>query len=533
MLEVKNLSLKLQSSKSESFTIVDDITFNINAGEVFALIGESGSGKTLTSLSVMRILPHKIGYSKSSQIIFQGQDLLNITENNMRSIRGAGIAMIFQDPMTSLNPIATIGKQIIEVLRLHRGIKGRLAYIETLRLLEAVKIPDPTRRFYNYPHELSGGMRQRVMIAMALACKPSLLIADEPTTALDVTTQAQILHLLKELQKKENMAILLITHDLAIAAQIADRIAVMQRGKLVEQNSTREFFAAPQNAYSKKLLASVPDNLLAQTSSDQAQTKILEVSNLRVYFPIKQGVLRRTSGYTKAVDDINFALYAGKTLAIVGESGSGKSTVAKAVLALLPEATGKVEFSEHNLLQLANERLRKYRTEIQIVFQDPYTSINPKLRVIDSLEDGLIMQGKLSAAARQQKIDALLEQVGLNPKAKYRYPHEFSGGERQRLCIARALSVDPKIIICDEPTSSLDVSVQAQVLKLLLDVQRDKNISYLFISHDLKVVGMLAHQIAVMQAGKIVEHGATQTILNNPQHPYTQKLLAAVPKIKK
>lgn len=531
MLEVSNLSTWIKTQE-EDRKIVDNISFEINSGEVFGIIGESGSGKSITALSLMRILPANASYGKKSQIYLHGRDILNIPEKGMRAVRGADIAMIFQDPMTSLNPIYTAGQQIVEVLRLHRNIFGRYAYIEALRLLEAVKLPDPNRTFNSYPHELSGGMQQRVMIAMALACKPSLLIADEPTTALDVTTQAQILKLLKELQQTENMAMLFITHDLAIASEIADRIAVMQHGKIVEQNTAKKLFAAPQNAYSQKLLHSLPSMLNLQLKSVANSQVILNVTDLQVHFPIKEGLFRRTAGYIKAVDGVDFKLYAGQTLALVGESGSGKSTVAKAVLALLPQASGNVEYAQQNLLKLSPRELLQYRSDLQIIFQDPYSSLNSKLRIVESMDEGMRAQHKLTKEQRYAKIDELLMQVGLSPEYKWRYPHEFSGGERQRICIARALTVDPKILICDEPTSSLDVSVQAQVLKLLLKLQQERNLTYLFISHDLNVVSLLAHHIGVMQHGRIVEYGITQQVINNPKNEYTKTLLNAVPRIK-
>lgn len=529
MLTVSNLSTWIKNDQQQQIRIIDDINFTINSGEVFAIIGESGSGKSMTALSIMRILPALASYDTSSKIILEHQDLLNLAEKDMRKIRGAAIAMIFQDPMSSLNPIFTAGQQIVEVLKLHRNLNGRYAYIEALRLLESVKIPNPVRTFKNYPHELSGGMQQRIMIAMALACKPSLLIADEPTTALDVTTQAQILQLLKELQVQENMAMLLITHDLAIASQMADHIAVMQHGKIVEQNTCRNFFAAPQNPYSQKLLNSLPSMLKTERQPVAQPQAMLQVRDLRVHFPIKEGVFRRTVGFVKAVDNVTFNVVRGQTLAIVGESGSGKSTIAKAVLALIPQATGVVEYSSKNLLQLSTQELQTFRSDLQIIFQDPYSSLNSKLRIVDSLEEGMLLQKKLTKEQRHAKIDELLLQVGLLPEYKWRYPHQFSGGERQRICIARALSVDPKIIICDEPTSSLDVSVQAQVLKLLLKLQKERDLAYLFISHDLTVVGLIAHNIAVMKEGKIVEYGTTKQVMEHPQHVYTKALLAAVP----
>lgn len=531
MLEVINLSTLISNATEQWQTIVNNISFKINPGEVFALIGESGSGKSITALSLTRLLPAKAAYSKESKVLLHGQDILNLPEKDMRKIRGADIAMIFQDPMASLNPIFTVGQQIVEVLKLHRELYGRQAYIEALRLLDAVKITNPVRRLDSYPHELSGGMQQRVMIAMALACKPSLLIADEPTTALDVTTQASILALLQDLQQQEGMAMLLITHDLAIASQVANRIAVMQSGMIVEQNTSKNFFAKPQNPYSIKLLQSLPSMLQLKQIKISAIEEILHVKDLKVYFPVKKGLFRRTVDYIKAVDGIDFNLYKGQTLALVGESGSGKSTVAKAILALLKEARGEVDYNGQNLLTLSKKQWLLNRHELQIIFQDPFSALNSKLRVLDSLEEGMKIQNRLTPQERLAKIDALLLQVGLKPEYKWRYPHEFSGGERQRLCIARALTVDPKIIICDEPTSSLDVSVQAQVLSLLLKLQQEHNLTYLFITHDLNIVRLLAHEVAVMKEGKIVEFGKTIEVLNNPRNPYTQSLLAAVPKL--
>jgi len=515
MIEINNLSVWLKDPKQPSRKIVNNISFNIPNGAIVALIGESGSGKTLTALSLLRLLPINFAYAAASKIMLNNKNLLNLPEREMRKIRGADIAMIFQDPMTSLNPVLTVGSQVLEVLALHRNIKGRSAYTEVLRLFAAVQLPNPGQHFDSYPHELSGGMQQRIMIAMALACKPSLLIADEPTTALDVTTQAQILQLLKELQQQEQMSMLLITHDLAIASQLADQIVVMRAGEIVEQNTCREFFVAPKHEYSRQLLNAVP-KLIPKFSPKlpETTTPLMQVTDLKVYFPIKSGLFRRTVGYTKAVDGVDFELKSGQTLAIVGESGSGKTTLAKAIIGLIPQSQGAVQYIGG---------WHKKHSDLQIIFQNPYTALNPKLRIIDSLRDGV---GVTSA-----KIDALLKQVGLSPEYKWRYPHEFSGGERQRLCIARALTVDPKVIICDEPTSSLDVSVQAQVLKLLLDLQVEHNITYIFISHDLKVVSAMAHNVAVMHAGKIVEYATCYEILTNPQHAYTKKLIAAVPRI--
>lgn len=521
MLEIVNLSIFVEH-KQQSYKIVDQINFAIKQGEIFSLIGESGSGKTMTALSLLRLLPQNMSFDKESKIIFHRQDLLNVSENQMRKIRGANISMIFQDPMTSLNPVFTIGAQILEVLKIHRGLTGETAHAEVLRLLDAVEIANPQQRFSAYPHELSGGMRQRVMIAMALACKPNLLIADEPTTALDVTTQKQILMLLKRLQQSENMSILLITHNLKIASQMSDQIAVMQNGKIVEQNISSNLFSDPQHDYSQKLLqgAELPASFLENTQA----ARILDVNNLKVYFPVKKGLFRRTVGMIKAVDNISFALYQGQTLAIIGESGSGKSTLAKAVQGLIPSAQGIVEYEGQNLL-IRKVNLKLLRAELQMVFQDPYSSLNPKMRILDILEDGMIVQGKLTSKERQIKVDKLLEQVGLDINYKWRFPHEFSGGERQRICIARALSVDPKIIICDEATSSLDVTTQTQILNLLLELQGEFKLTYLFITHDFRVVSNMAHKVAVMYRGRIVEYGDTKDVLDNPQNDYTRQLL--------
>lgn len=525
MLQISNLSVNLELA-GKKITAVDDISFLIEPGEVVALIGESGSGKSMTALAIMRLLPQIASYGVNSQICLYGSNIIDLTEQQMRMVRGGDIGMIFQDPMTSLNPVLTVGAQITEVLNLHQKLYGRECYIAVLRLLEAVRIPSAVQRFNSYPHELSGGMKQRVMIAIALASKSSLLIADEPTTALDVTTQAQILNLLRELQHEFNMALLLITHDLAVAAQMADRIAVMQAGKIVEQNSAAKIFTESQHAYTKKLLNSLPQ-LHAGLSGKQnlPQHNALEVKNLQVNYPVKYGIFRRTVGFISAVKNVDFSLSAGETLAIVGESGCGKTSIAKAILGLLPGvACGTVMFKNNNLLQLRESKLRQLRAGIQIVFQDPYAALNPKLRIFDSLTEGL-------TEPSINYIDQLLMQVGLLPEHKWRFPHEFSGGERQRLCIARALSVKPQVIICDEPTSSLDVSVQAQVLDLLKKLQLENNLSYIFITHDLALVNYLAHKVVVMYQGQIVEYGLVAEVLINPQHQYTRTLLAAVPKI--
>lgn len=499
MLQIENLKICIKDK-----LLVDDISFKINHGEMFGLLGESGSGKSLTALSIMRLLPSNAYYGSQSSIKLEQQELLDLSNRQMRNIRRQKLGMIFQDPMTSLNPVMTIGDQLAE------AVQGVVDEDQLIALLEKVKIPQPAARLKSYPHELSGGMKQRVIIAMALASKPSLLIADEPTTALDVTTQADILLLLRDIIKADNMALLFITHDLALAAQNADQIAVMQKGSIVEQGPSKKFFKSAQDSYSKKLLQSLPDNLqldLAQPSHEQ----VLAVKNLRVHFPIRAGIFRRTVGYVKAVDDVGFTVKKAETLAVVGESGSGKTTLGKAILGLLQETQGKID--------LGNERL-------QVIFQDPFAALDPKLRIYDSLIEGI-----KNKADKEQIIDRLLTAVGLPHEYKWRFAHEISGGERQRVCIARALTVNPDIIICDEPTSSLDVSVQAQVLELLVKLQREYSLTYIFITHDISLVRLLAHNVVVMYKGKIIEAGDKQQVLNAPQHEYTKKLLDSVPSI--
>ena len=463
-------------------------------------------------------------------------------------VRGARVGMIFQEPMNSLNPVLTIGDQIAECVRRHQSVTRSAARQQSIELLAAVGLPAPQRNIDEYPHQLSGGMRQRVMIAIALAAQPDLLIADEPTTALDVTIQAQVLDLLKDLQSQFNMGLLFITHDLAVVKQTADRIAVMHQGELVEHGTNEAFFASPKHAYSRALLAAIPTaqkrlqrdleqdakrvSAVAQPEAEDAAGPILSVRNLQVHFPIRGGVFRRAVDYVRAVDDVSFDLHAGKTLALVGESGCGKTTVGKAILQLLKSNQGSVQFQQRDLQTLGNEDLRKIRQDLQIVFQDPYSSLNPRMLVGDILEEGMTALAVLKTTQdRKRKIKLLLDQVGLPADSVLRYPHEFSGGQRQRISIARALAVEPKLIVCDEPTSALDVSVQAQVLNLLIDLQEELGMSYLFITHDMAVVSYLADEVAVMHQGQIVEQGPTEQILLQPQHHYTQKLLAAVPSL--
>ena len=534
LLEINNLSIGFQS-KSRIEPAIHDIGFGIHRGETFALVGESGSGKSVTALSTMQLLPAAARVGKHSQIILEHNDLLQLSEIEMRKIRGRRIAMIFQEAMAALNPVLTIGNQIDEVLKSHFSISKDERRTRILSILEDVGIKDPPMCSQSFPHQLSGGMKQRAMIAMALAATPDLLIADEPTTALDVTIQAQILDLLKEIQKKTTMSILFITHDLGVVAQIADRIAVMQNGKIVEQASSADFFTNPQHIYSQQLLTAIPgwENRERDVVEIRANEKPkLKVENLKVYFPIQKGILKRTVAHVKAVDDVSFSLYAGRTLALVGESGSGKTTSGKGLLWLTPPTAGKIEYDEQLLSNLNARIMHQMRGKLQIIFQDPYASMNPRMTVAEIIEEGMAAQkiGK-TEDERTASIEELLEQVGLSAEHKYRYPHEFSGGQRQRICIARALAVEPKVIICDEPTSSLDVTVQMQILKLLGQLQKSKGLAYLLITHDFSVVAYMADEVAVMYQGKIVEHGPVEHILHSPQHPYTQKLLASVPTI--
>lgn len=518
---------------------VDGISFSINRGETFGLLGESGSGKSVTALSIMRLLP-AAGRINQGNIFLDGQDLLTLPEYAMRDIRGRRIAMIFQEPQTSLNPVLTVGQQIGETLKRHKNLRGVEQRDRSIELLNAVGIPEPDRRIQEYPHQFSGGMKQRIMIAIALAGEPDLLIADEPSTALDVTIQAQVLNLLRELQKNTGMTILFITHDLAVASEMADDVAVMRYGKIVEQNSRDLFYKNPAHPYSQKLFAALPSKAKRDSEVQSRQTMsesndkqaLLKVRDLKVYFPIKKGILKKTVAYVRAVDGVSIDIHSGQTVAMVGESGSGKTTFGKGVLQLLHASDGSVVFDNQELTQLKGKALRQRRSDIQIVFQDPYSSMNPRMMIADIIAEGMVAQGiGGSRQERMKRVDELLEKVGLESAHKSRYPHEFSGGQRQRICIARALAVEPKLIVCDEPTSALDVSVQAQILDLLKDLQKNMGLAYLFITHNISVVEYLAHYVAVMYQGKIVEQDTVDEVLTNPKDPYTQKLLAAVPRI--
>jgi ABC-type microcin C transport system duplicated ATPase subunit YejF len=533
LLAVEHLTTRFQQG-GHTFTAVDGVSFTIHRGETFALVGESGSGKSITALSVMRLLPPNARIT-AGRVILDGEDLLRLPEMRMNRLRSKRIAMIFQDPMTSLNPVRTIGDQIEEVLTLHLGLGRQAIRQRCLELLRQVGIPDPEQRIESFPHQLSGGQRQRVMIAIALAGEPELLIADEPTTALDVTIQAQILDLLSKLQRQRTMSLWLITHDLGLVADLADSAAVMQGGKIVEMFHKRDapLFARPTHPYTRQLLEARPrlDSCLARPTPNKFLSKptppLLQVRNFKVWYPIRRGLLKRVKDYVKAVDDVSFTLLQGQTLAVVGESGCGKTTLGKALLKLIPPTSGRVYFDGRELDDLPTKsRCRA----LQIVFQDPFSAMNPRMLVGDILAEGLkSLRPDIPPKKRIERIERLLEEVGLPAASRLRYPHEFSGGQRQRICIARALAVEPKLIVCDEPTSSLDVSVQQQIIKLLKALQQQTGVSYLFISHDLAVVAEIADQVAVMHQGKIVEMGRTDQILFSPQHPYTQRLLAALP----
>ncbi len=600
VLEAKGLKTWLDASDG-LVRALDGVDLEIARGETFAIVGESGCGKSMTALTLARLLPEN-GRIVAGSVRLDGIELLDLPEARMRDVRGRRIAMIFQEPATSLNPVLAVGRQIGEVLERHTGLRGRAVRERTLELLDQVGIADGTRRLDEYPFQLSGGMKQRVMIALALAAEPDLLIADEPTTALDVTIQAQVLDLLRALQATRRMSILLITHDLGVVAGMAHRVAVMYAGELVEVAERKAFFRAPQHPYSIKLFAALPgpekrggeldvipgqvpplsvefrgcrfadrcehafdrcrseappwtrvadghlvrchlreqapappmvDEVRVLSGSPQSLADLqplLDARDLKVHFPIRRGILKRTVGHVRAVDGVSFAIAAGRTLALVGESGCGKTTVGKSVLQLIRPTGGEVTFDGVGLTRLRGNALRRRRADFQIVFQDPYASLNPRMRVQDILLEGMTALGVLAdRAARERRVAELLAQVGLPAEALSRYPHEFSGGQRQRIAIARALSVNPKLVVCDEPTSALDVSVQAQILNLLKRLQRELGVAYLFITHNLGVVSYVADEVAVMYLGRIVEHGTVEEVLADPKHPYTQALLDAVP----
>jgi len=522
LIEVRDLAVEFVSGDQRQ-RVVEGVSFDIRKGETLALVGESGSGKSVTAHSILRLLPYPIASHPSGSINYAGEDLLRMSEDQLRGIRGNRIAMVFQEPMTSLNPLHCIEKQINEVLRLHKGMSGKAATARTLELLDLVGIPEPHKRLKAYPHELSGGQRQRVMIAMALANEPQLLIADEPTTALDVTVQLKILELLKDLQARLGMSLLLISHDLNLVRRIAHRVCVMQRGKIVEQASCEELFHAPQHPYTQELLGAEPRG---EPAANPPGPTMLSVEDLRVWFPIKKGLLRRTVDYVKAVDGINFSLPQGQTLGIVGESGSGKSTLGLAILRLIG-SQGAINFRGEALQGLSQNAIRPFRREMQVVFQDPYGSLSPRMSVSQIVGEGLQIHGMGTAAEQEQAIIAALLEVGLDPETRHRYPHEFSGGQRQRIAIARALVLKPQLILLDEPTSALDRTVQRQVVELLRSLQSKYNLTYLFISHDLAVVRALSHQLMVVKQGQVIEQGPAEQIFAAPQQTYTRQLLEA------
>ncbi|MEO1997384.1 MAG: dipeptide ABC transporter ATP-binding protein [Planctomycetaceae bacterium] len=595
LIEIQNLRTYFHTEQSV-VRAVKNLSLAIRKGYTLGLVGESGSGKSVTSLSIMRLLPDVSAKIESGQIHFGGRDLVQLPKSDMRQVRGGEISMIFQEPGTSLNPVYRVGAQVVEAIMLHQNVSKIEARNRAIALFNEVGIPDPERRIDSFPHEMSGGQKQRVMIAMALSCNPKLLIADEPTTALDVTIQAQILDLIRKLRDERGMAVLFITHDLGVIAEIADEVAVMFRGELVEHNSIEKIFSDPQHPYTQGLLACRPkldskikrlptvSDFMHVTETDtgkmliqptelsqqrldeltnrgrgrllhpesrlkqighpwnpgdhDADTRtieesvapILQVDDLRVYYPIRQGILMRTVGHVKAVDGISFDVYPGQTLGLVGESGCGKTTAGRAILRLLPLSGGVVSYQNQNLADLSGRDLRDIRRQAQIIFQDPYNSLNPRLTVRNVLTEAMSVHGiGTSRRDRVQRAASLLEEVGLESDHLSRYPHEFSGGQRQRICVARALAVEPKFVICDESVSALDVSVQAQVLNLLKELQEERGLTYIFISHDLSVVKFMSDMMAVMEAGKIVEFGPSQTIYAQPKHAYTQRLIEAIP----
>jgi microcin C transport system ATP-binding protein len=519
LLEVQNLTIAFGAS-----TVVQDVGFSIAPGEKFALVGESGSGKTVTALSLLQ-LNQGVGYG--GKILFDGRDLLQQSERTMRGVRGNDIAMIFQEPMTALNPLFSIGNQIAEVIKLHQGLSNRAAALRTVELLAQTGIAEPARRAAAFPHQLSGGQRQRAMIAMALACRPKLLIADEPTTALDVTIQVQILELLNQLQRDENMAVLMISHDLNLVRHFADRVGVMERGRLIETARSADLFAHPREDYTRKLLASHPQRIVDPTAASDQTAPLLNAEGLRCTFRISRGWLRKQAFV--AVEATDLALPHGRTLGIVGESGSGKSTLGMALLRLSSAAVqGRITFDGHRLDSMSSAAIRPLRGGMQVVFQDPFASLSPRRTIAQIVGEGLALhQPQLGPAGQHAAIVDALREVGLEADILGRYPHAFSGGQRQRIAIARALVLKPALLLLDEPTSSLDVSVQQQVLTLLAQLQRKYSMSYLFISHDLAVIRAMAHEVMVMKDGRVVERGPVATILGRPAHPYTQRLLAA------
>ncbi len=527
LLSIQNLEVAFGLSDDALTQVVHGVSFDIYPGQKLALVGESGSGKSVTALSILRLHEARQTRYPRGKILFNDKDLLRCSESEIRQVRGQDIAIIFQEPMTALNPLYTIGDQLTEMLSLHRGMDKQAARKVVIDLLDRTGIIEPGKRIDAYPHMLSGGQRQRVMIAMALACEPKLLIADEPTTALDVTIQAQIIELLEDLQKEFSMAVLMITHDLNMVKRFADDVCVMKDGYLVEQNSIDELFTHPQHEYTRQLLDSQPETLVTELQIDADATPLLQAQELRCYFPVKAGFFNRRIADIKAVDDVSLTLHAGETLGIVGESGSGKSTLGMCLLRL-QECSGKILLNGKDITALNQRQLRPLRRNIQVVFQDPFSSLSPRMTIRQIIEEGLIIHfPELDAKQREEKIIHVLEEVGLEAEMMLRYPHEFSGGQRQRIAIARVVVLEPELILLDEPTSALDVSVQKQVLTLLRKLQQKHHISYLFITHDLRVIRAMAHNVIIMHNGKVVERGATEKLFNAPEQDYTRTLLQA------
>ncbi|MVW77856.1 dipeptide ABC transporter ATP-binding protein [Bordetella sp. 02P26C-1] len=562
VVQVDDLTVRFVTSE-RTVEAVRNLSFHVDRGETLAIVGESGSGKSVTSLSLMRLIEHGGGRIAQGQMALRRRDnsvvdLARASHRTMRSVRGADMAMIFQEPMTSLNPVFTAGDQIAETIRLHQGKSASAARAEALRMLEQVRIPEAKSVLDRYPHQLSGGMRQRVMIAMALACKPALLIADEPTTALDVTIQAQILQLIRELQQEMQMGVVFITHDMGVVAEVADRVLVMYRGDKVEEGPSEQLFAEPKHRYTQALLSAVP-RLGAMQGTDvparfpllqvdgraqpvaeegaastqevprEPREPVLSVRELVTRFDLRGGILSRVQRRVHAVEKVSFDLYPGETLSLVGESGCGKSTTGRSLLRLVDSQSGQILFGGRDIVKLKNTELQALRRDIQFVFQDPFASLDPRVTVGFSIMEPLLVHGVCSREEAEKRVAELLDRVGLAPEMAQRYPHEFSGGQRQRVCIARALALNPKVVIADESVSALDVSIQAQIVNLLIDLQRDLGVSFLFISHDMAVVERISHRVAVMYLGQIVEIGPRRAIFENPQHPYTKKLMSAVP----
>jgi microcin C transport system ATP-binding protein len=528
LLDVRDLAVSFGRGDHE-VKAVRGVSFHVDAGETLAIVGESGSGKSVSVLSLLRLLPHPMAWHPSGQILFKGQNLLEAPEDRLRQVRGNDIAMIFQEPLLSLNPLHSIEKQISEVLFVHKKLSRDGARSRVLDLLDLVGLSEAKARLSSLPHEFSGGQQQRIMIAMALANEPDILIADEPTTAVDVTIQAQILKLLTELQERLGMALILITHDLGIARRMAKRVCVMSHGKIVEQGAAAQVFDHPQDSYTQHLLAAEPKGLPEPPPTD---SKILvETKDLRIWYPIRRGVIRRTVGHVKAVDGVTLTVREGHTVGVVGESGSGKSTLGRALIRL-EASRGALRFDGQEIGALKGNDLRVLRCQMQIVFQDPFGSLSPRMSVGEIVGEGLKIHGMSNEEERHEQVGAALTEVGLEPGTMHRYPHEFSGGQRQRISIARALVLRPRFIVLDEPTSALDMSVQAQIVELLRDLQKRHNLAYLFISHDLKVVGAMAHDVVVLRGGKVIEQGPARSVIDNPKDPYTQALMSAAFELK-